>query len=89
MNSSDQQRNGVHAVEELKSLAAGRWFDILIAAGIDADKLDGRGHACPKCGGRDRFAAFPNINGRGAVHCRHCFTRGTDPSPGDGIATLQ
>ncbi|MBB3210613.1 phage/plasmid primase-like uncharacterized protein [Rhodopirellula rubra] len=77
------------SVEELKALAAGRWFDILIAAGIDADKLDGRGHACPKCGGRDRFAAFPNINGRGAVHCRHCFTRGCDPSPGDGIASLQ
>ncbi len=77
------------SVEELKALAAGRWFDILIAAGIDADKLDGRGHACPKCGGRDRFAAFPNINGRGAVHCRHCFTRGTNPSPGDGIASLQ
>ena len=77
------------SVEELKALAAGRWFDILIAAGIDADKLDGRGHACPKCGGRDRFAAFPNINGRGAVHCRHCFTRGTEPSPGDGIASLQ
>lgn len=77
------------SVAELKALASGRWFDILIAAGIDADKLDGRGHACPKCGGRDRFAAFPNINGRGAVHCRHCFTRGTDRSPGDGIASLQ
>ena len=77
------------SVGELKALAAGRWFDILIAAGIDADKLNGKGHPCPKCGGRDRFAAFPNINGRGAVHCRHCFTRGCDPSPGDGIASLQ
>ena len=88
MNQANQYRKG-HAVEELKSLAAGRWFDILIAAGIDADKLNGKGHPCPKCGGRDRFAAFPNINGRGAVHCRHCFTRGTDPSPGDGITSLQ
>ena len=61
----------------------------LIAAGIDADKLDGSGHACPKCGGRDRFAAFPNINGRGAVHCRQCFTKGSTPSPGDGLSTLQ
>lgn len=85
------QRNSgsTPSVEELKALAAGRWFDILIAAGIDADKLDGRGHSCPKCGGRDRFAAFPNITMRGAVHCRHCFTRGTEPSPGDGIASLQ
>ncbi|KAA1258363.1 Zinc-binding domain of primase-helicase [Rubripirellula obstinata] len=81
--------NTVPSVAELKSLAAGRWFDILIAAGIDADKLNGKGHPCPKCGGRDRFAAFPNINGRGAVHCRHCFTKGSSPSPGDGLATLQ
>ena len=88
MNRTDHYHRGP-AVEELKQLAAGRWFDILIAAGIDADRLNGKGHPCPKCGGRDRFAAFPNINGRGAVHCRHCFTRGTDPSPGDGIATLQ
>ena len=77
------------SVEDIKSLAAGRWFDILIAASIPADRLDGRGHGCPKCGGNDRFAAFPNINMRGAVHCRQCFTRGTVPSPGDGIATLQ
>ena len=88
MNQANQYQHG-HAVEELKSLAAGRWFDILIAAGIDADKLNGKGHPCPKCGGRDRFAAFPTIKGRGAVHCRHGFTRGTDPSPGDGIASLQ
>jgi hypothetical protein len=26
---------------------------------------------------------------RGAVHCRRCFTRGCDPAPGDGLATLQ
>lgn len=76
-------------VSELKMLAAGRWFDILIAAGITAEKLDGRNQPCPKCGGRDRFAAFANINAVGAVHCRKCFTVGCDPSPGDGIATLQ
>ena len=22
------------------------------------------------------------------MHCRHCFTAGTDPRPGDGLATL-
>lgn len=58
------------SVDEVKSLAAGRWFDILIAAGIPADRLDGRGHQCPKCGGTDRFAAFPNIN-MSRLRCRH------------------
>jgi len=89
MNNHANQTRTTPSVAELKALAAGRWYDILIAAGVDADKLDGRGHACPKCGGRDRFAAFPNITMRGAVHCRHCFTKGCDPSPGDGIASLQ
>ena len=88
MSNNTQPRRRYPSAEELKTQAAGRWFDILIAAGIPADRLDGRGHQCPKCGGNDRFAAFPNINGRGAVHCRQCFTRGTDPSPGDGLSTL-
>ena len=88
MNQRNQSSQRID-VADIKALAAGRWYDILIAAGIDADKLDGRGHPCPKCGGRDRFAAFPNINGRGAVHCRQCFTKGTTPPPGDGLATLQ
>lgn len=90
--SESRQRYGTRrspSVEDIKSLAAGRWFDILIAAGIPADRLDGRGHQCPKCVGNDRFAAFPNFNVRGAVHCRQCLTRGTSPSPDDGIATLQ
>ncbi|MEM9827613.1 MAG: toprim domain-containing protein, partial [Planctomycetota bacterium] len=26
---------------------------------------------------------------RGAVHCRRCFTRGTDPAPGGGLATIR
>lgn len=80
--SESRQRYGTRgspSVEDIKSLAAG----------IPADRLDGRGLQCPKCGGNDRFAAFPNINMRGAVHCRQCLTRGTSPSPGDGIATLQ
>lgn len=72
----------------LRSAAAGQWITILSAAGLPASILDGRGHACPRCGGSDRFAAWPDVNVRGAVHCRHCFTRGSSPRPGDGIATL-
>ncbi|QDT13053.1 primase-helicase zinc-binding domain-containing protein [Planctomycetes bacterium K23_9] len=72
----------------INSVARGRWVEILAAAGIPADRLDGRGHACPRCGGSDRFSAFENIQQRGAVHCRHCFTSGSSIRPGNGIATL-
>jgi phage/plasmid primase-like uncharacterized protein len=78
-----------HNVDQLQLAAAGRWADILIAAGIPAKVLDGRNHPCPKCGGRDRFAAFRDCNERGAVHCRHCFTHGSAIPPCDGIATIR
>lgn len=77
-----------YSASHLRQIAQGRWVEILSAAGLCAETLDGRGHACPKCGGRDRFASFAMVADRGAVHCRQCFTRGTIPSPGDGIATL-
>ena len=76
-------------IDQLRQIAAGRWSDVLIAAGIPAKVLDGRNHPCPKCGGRDRFAAFRDCNERGAVHCRHCFTRGSCVPPSDGIATIR
>ena len=60
-----------------------------LRAGIPASILDGRGHPCPKCGGRDRFAAFHGLDARGAVHCRNCFTAGSPIRPGDGIQTLR
>jgi hypothetical protein len=68
----------------VKTAAAGRWIDILEAAGIDSTLLDGKGHPCPKCGGSDRFAATKDIAQRGAVICRGCFPKGG----GDGLATL-
>ena len=74
---------------DLLTAARGRWRDILADAGLPDDRLDGRGHPCPRCGGRDRFAAWNDVDDRGAVHCRHCFTRGSDPKPGDGLATLR
>lgn len=77
-------------VAELLSMAAGRWPGILIDAGIPADCLaDRRGRPCPRCGGRDRFAALPDLAQRGAVMCRGCFGQGDDPRPGDGLATLR
>lgn len=77
------------STDELKRAASGRWLEVLGSAGLPADLLNGRGHPCPRCGGRDRFAAWPDVNARGVVHCRHCFTAGTDPAPSDGIATIQ
>ncbi|EMI55834.1 primase-helicase zinc-binding domain-containing protein [Rhodopirellula sallentina] len=76
--------------DELKTAASGRWKDIFHdAAGVDHDTFNGRGQACPRCGGSDRFTAFKDVNDRGSVQCRGCFNAGTDPRPGDGIATLQ
>ncbi|MCP4891919.1 MAG: hypothetical protein GY904_35690 [Planctomycetaceae bacterium] len=78
------------SIEELKTAATGQWADIIHdAAGVALDQLDGCGHPCPCCGGRDRFAAFSDVAQRGSVHCRVCFNAGTNPRPGDGIATLR
>ncbi len=78
------------SIEELKTAAMGRWADIFHdAAGVAHELLDGRGHTCPRCGGRDRFAAFKDVAQRGSVQCRNCFNTDTDPRPGDGIATLR
>lgn len=78
------------SIEELKTASMGRWSDIFHdAAGVAHDLLDGRGHTCPRCGGRDRFAAFKDVAQRGSVQCRNCFNACTDPKPGDGIATLR
>lgn len=74
---------------ELRTASNGRWGDILVRAGLPASILDGRGHPCPKCGGRDRFSVFHGFETRGAVHCRRCFTAGSPIRPGDGIQTLR
>jgi len=79
-----------HSIAELKQAASGRWIEILTAAGIPAELLDRRGKPCPKCGdGTNRFAPMPDFERRGAVHCRICFNRSSNPKPGDGIASLQ
>ena len=77
-------------VAEMRLMARGQWVAILAAAGIPEDALVGRhGRPCPRCGGRDRFSPLPDVAECGAVLCRHCFNGDTDPSPGDGLATLQ
>ncbi len=76
--------------DELLSMAAGRWFEILTGAGMSAEALsDRRGRACPRCGGVDRFCILRDFAERGAVLCRHCHNAGTEPRCGDGVATLR
>lgn len=39
----------------LKARARGRWAEILSSLSVDESVLDGKHHACPGCGGVDRF----------------------------------
>ena len=52
----------------MKRAASGRAKEILSAAGIGSELLDGRHHACPKCGGHDRFR-FTDEDGTGSLIC--------------------
>lgn len=84
------KHNPIIPVADLLMMARGRWPEILTDAGIPADALaERRGRPCPRCGGCDRFAPMPDFADRGSVVCRHCFNGGTDPKPGDGLATLR
>ncbi|MCO6454709.1 MAG: hypothetical protein J5I93_05340 [Pirellulaceae bacterium] len=76
--------NGHSDVLAIKQAASGHWLDILTAAGIPAESLDGDGHPCPKCGGTDRFAGQRDFADRGAVICRRCFAERN----GDGLAAV-
>lgn len=79
-----------YSIDELKLRANGRWLEILQAVGINRDLLESRrGTSCPRCGGKDRFSAMPDVAHRGAVLCRHCFHGDTTPRAGDGLSTLQ
>jgi putative DNA primase/helicase len=73
-------------VDEVKRAAAGRWASIIPAVTlIPADILDGQHHACPKCGGKDRFRAFKDFKETGGVYCNGCL-----PSDnGNGIAVVK
>lgn len=69
-------------VQSLKLAAAGRWKDILAAAGIPLPVLDGNHHPCPRCEGTDRFRFIDEADG--AVLCNQCFNKAN----GDGIAAV-
>ena len=69
----------------LKTLAAGRWPELLASlGGLSAEIADRRHHPCPKCGGVDRFRVFDDFPDTGGVICNQCG-RGL----GDGLAALQ
>lgn len=71
------------SAETVKAAATGRWPEILEAvAGIPQELLDGKGHPCPRCGGKDRFSLIDKT--AGAVLCRHCFSKRN----GDGLAAV-
>ena len=75
---------GAISAAELKRQAEGRWLQILAAAGLPIELLDGRGHPCPKCGGTDRFSVFGDVDLTGGLMCRQCFNKGN----GDGFAAV-
>ena len=70
---------------DLKSLARGRWPDILTnVAMIPREFLDpSREHPCPKCGGETRFRLVDEA--AGSCFCNQCFNE----KNGDGIAAIQ
>lgn len=73
---------------DVKLAAKGRWIEILSAAGMPLEALDGRNRPCPKCGGTDRFNASADVEQSGAVFCRGCFNKTAAVRPGDGIASI-
>lgn len=72
-------------LEQLKSAASGRWYDIIAHfCGIQGEWLDGRHHPCPKCGGTDRFNAYRDFSETGGMRCNQCFADRNQ----DGIAAI-
>ncbi len=68
---------------DVKRRARGQWARIVSSLGnIEEACLDGKHHACPKCGGKDRFR-FTDMNGDGSVICNQCAR-----DIGDGFGTL-
>lgn len=71
-------------IDTVKQAASGRWPEIFAAlTSTTFDIFDGRHHACPKCGGKDRFRFLDDE--AGACLCNQCFST----KNGDGFAVLQ
>lgn len=68
-------------IRRVQKAAEGRWFDILLGAGIPQPMLQRVNRPCPLCGGRDRFSFFRDrLDGH--WYCRGC-------GYGDGLSLLQ
>jgi len=81
---TDNQVNLIDAAT-VKRQAESRWLEILKAAGLPTELLDGRGHPCPKCDGTDRFTVFGDVDLTGGAMCRQCFNE----KNGDGLSVIQ
>lgn len=75
------------SVAEVKRAASGQWVSLLMRlGGLSAEQLiPNKNQPCPKCGGKDRYAAFSDVATTGGVNCRKCHSERN----GDGLATLQ
>ncbi|MDA0284773.1 MAG: hypothetical protein O3B86_15615 [Planctomycetota bacterium] len=84
MTPSKTQGTRPVSIEDVKRKATGRWKEILVAAGIPVELLDGKHHPCPRCPepGKDRFRLIDRE--RGAVFCNQCFKE----KNGDGLAAV-
>lgn len=69
----------------VKSVARGRWPEILTHLGIPAEALRDQHGPCPGCGGVDRFR-FDDRDGDGTFFCSG---GGNDPVAGDGFKLLE
>lgn len=75
--------------EDIRLLARGRWLDILSTlGGINSQDLHSRHHACPHCGGDNRFR-FDDKNGDGTWYCNQCGGNSGSGGGGDGFLLLQ
>ena len=73
---------------DIKEETRGRWPGILAAFGIDKETLDGNHHACPVCGGKDRFRFDDKYENGDWVCSGHGQRRGSSVGVGDGIDLL-
>jgi hypothetical protein len=72
--------------EAVRTAASGRWPEIIASVGnVPAEILDGKHHACPRCGGTDRFRAFDDVGDTGGLFCNQCNSKRC----GDGFAAVQ
>ncbi len=70
---------------EIKIAARGRWRELLVCFGVDADFLRNTHGPCPGCGGKDRFR-FDDHDGDGTFICSQ---GGGELLSGDGFTLLE